>query len=76
MVIITINRDACVSCGTCWDSCPGFFEQNADDSFSQVKAPYRIDGKTGTGRPPADAGECARDAAGLCPSEAISAEEE
>ena len=76
MVIIAIDRGGCVSCGTCWDTCPGFFVQNPDDSFSQVIEAFRIDGKIETGRPPADLEGCARDAVAICPAQVISATEE
>lgn len=76
MVIITIDRKACVSCGSCYDACPGFFEQNPDDSFSQVVEKYRTGGKIETGKPPADAEKCAREAVDICPAQAIAAEEE
>jgi len=76
MVIITIDRSGCVSCGSCWDACPAFFEQNKDDSFSQVIAAFRINGKPGTGRPPAEAEGCAREAVDICPAQVIAAEEE
>ena len=51
---VSIDRGTCVSCGSCWDTCPGFFEQNPDDTFSQVIEKYRLDGKIGEGRPSAD----------------------
>lgn len=76
MVIITIDRNNCVSCGTCWESCPGFFEQSPDDTFSRIVEQYRQDGQIGRGKPPAGSEECARDAADLCPAQVITAEEE
>ncbi len=69
---VSIDRGTCVSCGSCWETCPGFFEQNPDDSFSQVVEQYRRDGKTGEGRPPAELEPCARNAADLCPVQIIS----
>ena len=33
---VTIDRMQCVSCGSCWDSCPALFVQNEEDSFSQI----------------------------------------
>jgi ferredoxin len=63
---VTIERDACVSCGMCWDTCPQFFEQNPDDSFSQVIEEFRI-GSIATGSPVPDDEDCVREAADSCP---------
>ena len=71
-MIVTIDRQTCVSCGSCWDTCPGFFEQSPDDTFSQVIEKYRLDGKIGEGTPPAGLEGCTRDAADLCPVQIIS----
>ena len=38
---VTIDRIQCVSCGSCWDTCPALFVQNADDSFSQIVPEYQ-----------------------------------
>jgi ferredoxin len=69
---VSIDRSSCVSCGSCWDTCPGFFEQNTDDTFSQVIEKYRLDGNIGAGTPSADLEACAQDAADLCPVQIIS----
>ena len=68
---VSIDRGTCVSCGSCWETCPGFFEQNPDDTFSQVVEKYRLDGKIGEGLLPADLEPCAQDAADLCPVQII-----
>ena len=68
---VSIERETCVSCGSCWETCPGFFEQNPDDSFSQVIERYRLDGKIGEGQPTQDLEVCVRDAADLCPVQII-----
>ncbi|OPY37354.1 MAG: Ferredoxin [Methanoregula sp. PtaU1.Bin051] len=70
-MIVTIDRSSCVSCGSCWDACPGFFEQNPDDTFSQIIEKFRQDGNIGTGTPPVDLEACAHDAADLCPVQII-----
>lgn len=72
---VTIERDACVSCGMCWDTCPQFFEQSPDDSFSQVIEEFRIGGNIGAGMPIHDDEACVRDAADSCPVTIIKIEE-
>ena len=52
-----------------------FFVQNAEDSFSEIVEIYRIDGNIAEGTPPAEAEDCARDAADLCPAQIIRIEE-
>jgi len=64
---IHIERSDCTSCGTCWDTCPEFFEENPDDAFSQVIEKFRLNGDIAQGTPPEDLEACARDAADLCP---------
>ena len=68
---VSIDRGTCVSCGSCWDTCPGFFEQNPDDSFSQVIEVYRLGGNIAAGQPSAGLEPCAQDAADLCPVQVI-----
>jgi len=72
---VTIEREMCVSCGNCWDSCPDLFEQNPDDSFSQIIEKFRINKNNAEGIPPADQESCARNAADLCPVAIIHIEE-
>jgi ferredoxin len=70
---VVIDRSNCVSCGTCWETCPQFFEQNPDDSFSQVIGKFRLGENPAEGTPPQDMEACAADAAGLCPASVITA---
>jgi ferredoxin len=72
---VSIDRQDCVTCGSCWDLCPDFFEQNADDSFSQVKEKFRFNGEIAQGTPPADMIACVSDAADLCPAQIIRVED-
>lgn len=69
---VTIDRSTCVSCGSCWDACPGFFEQDPDDLFSRVIEQFRLDSNPAEGTPEAGMEACARDAADLCPVQIIS----
>lgn len=68
---ISIERDACVSCGNCWDTCPAFFLQNQKDSFSEVVPEYQINGNPAEGKPLPEDESCVREAADLCPSQII-----
>jgi len=72
---VTIERETCVSCGNCWDSCPGFFEESPDDGFSQVAEKFRTSKAVGEGTPPADQDECVKGAADLCPVTIIKIED-
>jgi ferredoxin len=68
---VIIDRSNCVSCGTCWDTCPEFFEQNPDDSFSQIIEKFRLGGNYAEGTPPQNMEACAVDAADGCPASVI-----
>jgi ferredoxin len=68
---VTIDRDECISCATCWATCPEFFEENPDDGFSQVVAQYRVGGDPGEGEAPGELEDCVTDAADGCPVEII-----
>ncbi|NYT07870.1 MAG: ferredoxin [Methanomicrobiales archaeon] len=68
---VRIIRDECVSCGTCVDTCPDFFELGEEDTLSQVVERYRNDGKRDEGSVPPDLEEAVREAADLCPVQVI-----
>jgi ferredoxin len=72
---VSIDRSTCVSCGSCWDTCPTFFEQNPDDSFSQVIEKFRLNGDNAQGTPSPDLTGCIQDAADLCPVQIIRVKE-
>lgn len=72
---VTIKRTECTSCGTCWDTCPELFEENADDSLSQIIEKYRLNGNIAEGVPTPELEECARDASDSCPVQIIEIEE-
>ena len=65
----------CVSCGSCWEACPGLFEEDPDDSFSRIIEKYRINGNIAEGTPADDFTACAQEAADLCPVQIISIRE-
>lgn len=73
---ITIDRENCSSCGTCWEGCPEIFEQNPDDSFSQIVEKYRLNGNNAEGRPTEEFEDCSARAAESCCAEVIHVEEE
>jgi ferredoxin len=68
---VSIDRDECISCATCWETCPDFFEENPDDGFSQIVEKYRAGDNPGEGRAPEELEDCVREAADDCPVEII-----
>lgn len=75
MIQVRIQREDCTSCSTCWETCPAVFEQNDDDSFSQIVEQYRVKGNIMEGSVPDDLKSCAEDAAASCPVSIITVEE-
>jgi ferredoxin len=71
---VTITREECTSCETCWITCPEFFEQNPSDNFSQVVAKYRIGGDASQGEAPAELLDKVQEAADSCPVSIIHVE--
>jgi len=72
---VTINREGCTSCGTCWETCPDMFEENPTDSLNQIVKKYRLKGNIAEGVPPEEFEDCTRRAAEGCCSEVIHIEE-
>lgn len=70
---VTIDRDQCISCGACYSECPQVFEENGDDSWSQITEPYRAAGAIDAGEVPPDLETCAKNAADACPVSIIHA---
>ncbi len=68
---VTIRREECISCESCWAVCPEFFEQNATDSWSQVKAKFQIGGNPAEGNAPAEHLDKVKEAADSCPVQII-----
>ncbi|HLE41598.1 MAG TPA: ferredoxin [Nitrospirota bacterium] len=71
---VTIDREECTSCETCWITCPDFFEQNPSDNWSQVVAKYRVGGNPAEGESPAELEDKVQEAADSCPVSIIHVE--
>ncbi len=68
---VIIDRNGCISCATCWNSCPEFFEPNQEDAASQIVDKYRIGNDPGKGEAPTKLEIMVRRAADLCPVHVI-----
>lgn len=71
---VTIDRDECISCESCWTVCPEFFEQNSVDSWSQVAAKYQTGGDPAQGEAPEELLDKVKEAADSCPVQIIHVE--
>lgn len=67
MAKVTIDRDQCISCESCWTICPEFFEQNSSDTWSQVVAKYQVGGNPAVGNAPAELLAKVQEGAESCP---------
>jgi len=74
MVHVTIDREGCISCGTCWLECPALFEESPEDAKSQIVERYRTGGAAAEGDASDAAAECAQTAADACPVAVIAIE--
>ncbi len=66
-VKVTIDRDQCISCESCWTMCPEVFEQNGADNWSQIVPKYQAGGDPATGQIPDPLRAKAQEAADACP---------
>ena len=64
---VTIERDQCIACGACYDKCPGVFEENTEDTWSQITQSYRVNGDLALGEIPSELESCARESEEVCP---------
>jgi ferredoxin len=74
MAKVTIDRDQCISCESCWTICPEFFEQNSSDTWSQVVAKYQVGGNPAVGNAPAELLDKVKEGAESCPVTIIQVE--
>lgn len=68
---VTIRREECTSCETCWVTAPEFFQQNAVDTWSEVVEKYRIGGNNAEGNAPDDLLAKVQEGADSCPVQII-----
>ncbi len=66
-VMVKIDRDACIVCESCWQTCPDVFEQNASDSWSQIVPQYQVNSDPASGAVPEDLKDKVKEAADSCP---------
>ena len=71
---VTIDRDGCIGCGMCWATCPSVYEQNTEDSKSQIILALQDAGNPAVGKIPDKDVECAHQGADVCPVSVISVE--
>jgi ferredoxin len=71
---VTIDRESCISCASCWTECPSFFEESPVDSFSMIKEKFRKEKSINIGDAPEDLAGCVQEAADLCPVQIIRVE--
>ena len=64
---VTIDRDGCISCGTCWLECPDVFAENPADARSEIVERYRGETGVGEGDTPDELADCVQVAADACP---------
>jgi ferredoxin len=75
MATVTIKREDCTSCTTCWSTCPEVFEEDPADGMSRIKEAFRISGDLGMGEVPDEHYNCVQEAAVACPVEIINVED-
>ena len=71
---VTIDRDGCISCGTCWLECPDVFEEDPADAKSRVVERYRGGEGPAEGTVPDGLADCVQRAADACPVAVITVE--
>jgi len=64
---VTIRREECISCETCWTTAPEFFQQNGADNWSEVVEKYRVGGNSAEGEAPDNLLGKVQEAADSCP---------
>ncbi len=70
MVKVTIDRDACIACGMCYNTCPEVYQDDGSGT-AQIIEEYRE--TPSEGYVPDDI-DCTQDGADSCPVDAIKLE--
>jgi ferredoxin len=71
---VRIDREECTACSICWEACPDFFEQSAEDELSQVVEEHRSGGNIAEGEAPEGLESCVKEASDGCPVDIIHVE--
>ncbi|MEM0093709.1 MAG: ferredoxin [Thermofilum sp.] len=73
MAKVRVDKNLCISCGSCWVIAPQVFEEDPDTFKSRVKEPYRtLDSESeSVGEIPSQLVNDAKSAADACPAGAI-----
>ena len=71
---VTIDRDGCISCGTCWLECPDVFEEDPSDARNRVVERYRDGSGPEEGVVPDELADCVQRASDACPVAVIAVE--
>ena len=71
---VTIDRDDCISCGTCWLECPDVFEEDPGDAKSRIVDQHRDGAGPGEGTVPDELADCVQRAADAYPVAVIAVE--
>ena len=73
---VGVDKELCISCGTCWVLAPQVFEEDPNTMKTRIKEPYRrVDNeKESIGEVPPELASDAKSAADACPASAIKVE--
>lgn len=76
MAKVRVDKNLCISCGSCWAIAPQVFEEDPGTFKSRVKEPYRVaDSESeSVGEIPPELVSDAKAAADACPAGAITVE--
>jgi ferredoxin len=64
---VMIDRESCILCAVCWQTCPDLFESNPLDGYTGITELHRSEGRLDHGVVPDTLSDCATEAAANCP---------